>query len=169
MQTQEGMLNEGISLDTGLDSQASTYDNTSTEQKDESGSSGYVADAKRVQVDKDNINREIQGLGFENQNDVDNSFIVNKAKDLTLSLYNIDEMGKDLLSDHKIISEEELKFNIKLKCKVAKLLEENEHLKAHIQEKMFATTTLKNELRKSKEDSVDTKFAKPSILEKPPL
>ncbi|GJZ39382.1 hypothetical protein Tco_0585945 [Tanacetum coccineum] len=48
-------------------------------------------------------------LSFENQNDVDNPFIINKAKELTPSLYNIDEMRKDLLSDHKIISEEELK------------------------------------------------------------
>ncbi|GJU37030.1 hypothetical protein Tco_1185384 [Tanacetum coccineum] len=53
--------------------------------------------------------REKKGLGFEIQNNVENPFILNKSKELTPSLYNIDEMGKDLLSDHKIISEEELK------------------------------------------------------------
>ncbi|GJY31000.1 hypothetical protein Tco_0414495 [Tanacetum coccineum] len=46
---------------------------------------------------------------------------------------------------------------------------ENADLKAQIQEKVFADVALKNELRKLKENSVDTKFAKPSILGKPVL
>nr|GEV50117.1 hypothetical protein [Tanacetum cinerariifolium] len=40
---------------------------------------------------------------------------------------------------------------------------------AQIQEKVFANVALKNKLRKLKENSVDTKFAKPSILGKPVL
>ncbi|GKA92272.1 hypothetical protein Tco_0814197 [Tanacetum coccineum] len=39
-------------------------------------------------------------------------------------------------------------------------------LKAQIQEKVFANATLKNELRKLKGNSMDTKFIKPSILGK---
>ncbi|GJZ50920.1 hypothetical protein Tco_0605435 [Tanacetum coccineum] len=58
---------------------------------------------------EDNFNTGKQGLGFKNQNDVDNPFLLNKAMELTPSLYNTDEMGKDLLFDHKIILEEELK------------------------------------------------------------
>ncbi|GJY36550.1 hypothetical protein Tco_0421928 [Tanacetum coccineum] len=46
---------------------------------------------------------------------------------------------------------------------------ENADLKAQIQEKVFANAALKNELRKLKGNSVDTKFAKASILGKPPL
>ncbi|GJY89847.1 hypothetical protein Tco_0505043 [Tanacetum coccineum] len=46
---------------------------------------------------------------------------------------------------------------------------ENADLNAQIQEKVFAIAALKNELRKSLGNSVDTKFAKPSILEKLPL
>ncbi|GJX58814.1 hypothetical protein Tco_0290204 [Tanacetum coccineum] len=46
---------------------------------------------------------------------------------------------------------------------------ENADLKAQIQEKVFANAALKNELRKLKGNSVDTKFAKPSILRKPVL
>ncbi|GKA73558.1 hypothetical protein Tco_0779860 [Tanacetum coccineum] len=42
----------------------------------------------------------------------------------------------------------------------------NIDLKAQIQEKVFANVALKNELRKLKGNSVDTKFAKPSILGK---
>nr|GEX99126.1 reverse transcriptase domain-containing protein [Tanacetum cinerariifolium] len=43
---------------------------------------------------------------------------------------------------------------------------ENDDLKAQIQEKDFSTAALKNELRKLKGASVDTKFPKPSILGK---
>ncbi|GJY47536.1 hypothetical protein Tco_0436599 [Tanacetum coccineum] len=43
---------------------------------------------------------------------------------------------------------------------------ENVDLKAQIQEKVFANVALKNKLRKLKGNCVDTKFAKPSILEK---
>ncbi|GKE58956.1 hypothetical protein Tco_1498141 [Tanacetum coccineum] len=46
---------------------------------------------------------------------------------------------------------------------------ENADLKAKIQEKVFANVALKNELRKLKGNSMDTKFAKPSILGKPDL
>ncbi|GJX36325.1 hypothetical protein Tco_0247882 [Tanacetum coccineum] len=68
------------------------------------------------------------------------------------------------------------KINIELEHSVAKLLADNENktvenadLKAQIQEKVFANVALKNELRKLKGNSVDTKFAKPSILGKPVL
>ncbi|GJU05567.1 hypothetical protein Tco_1121997 [Tanacetum coccineum] len=46
---------------------------------------------------------------------------------------------------------------------------ENADLKAQIQEKVFAIAALKNELRKLKGNSVDTKFAKPSVLGKTTL
>ncbi|GKB09549.1 hypothetical protein Tco_0837861 [Tanacetum coccineum] len=46
---------------------------------------------------------------------------------------------------------------------------ENADLKAQIQEKVFANTALKNELRKLKGNIIDSKFAKASILGKMPL
>ncbi|GJZ93849.1 hypothetical protein Tco_0666052 [Tanacetum coccineum] len=49
------------------------------------------------------------------------------------------------------------------------LITQNANLKAQIQEKVFAIDALKNKLRKSKGNSVDTKFAKPSVLGKPIL
>ncbi|GJT46682.1 hypothetical protein Tco_0955397 [Tanacetum coccineum] len=58
---------------------------------------------------EDNVNMGKQGLGFENQNDDLNLSLLNKANELAPCLYNIDEMGKDSLFDHKIISDEELK------------------------------------------------------------
>nr|GEU70808.1 hypothetical protein [Tanacetum cinerariifolium] len=54
---------------------------------------------------------------------------------------------------------------VQLNCKSVK----NADLKAQIQEKNFANASLKNELRKLKENNMDTKFAKPSILGKPAL
>ncbi|GJR65672.1 hypothetical protein Tco_0011737 [Tanacetum coccineum] len=45
----------------------------------------------------------------------------------------------------------------------------DEELMAKLQEKVFAIVALKNELRKLKGNSMDTKFAKPSVLGKPIL
>nr|GFD34665.1 hypothetical protein [Tanacetum cinerariifolium] len=47
------------------------------------------------------------------------------------------------------------------------LLANNADLKAQIQEKVFAIAALKNDLRKLKGNSVDTKFAETSTLGKP--
>ncbi|GJS66118.1 hypothetical protein Tco_0680682 [Tanacetum coccineum] len=49
------------------------------------------------------------------------------------------------------------------------LLPNNVDLKAQIQKKVFAIAALKNDLRKLKGNSVDTKFAKTSVLGKPVL
>ncbi|GJS68388.1 hypothetical protein Tco_0682953 [Tanacetum coccineum] len=49
------------------------------------------------------------------------------------------------------------------------MITQNANLKAQILEKVFAVIALKNELRKSKGNSMDTKFAKPSVLRKPIL
>ncbi|GKE79331.1 putative ribonuclease H-like domain-containing protein, partial [Tanacetum coccineum] len=49
------------------------------------------------------------------------------------------------------------------------LLANNAELKAQIQEKVFAIVALKNDLRKLKGNSVDTKFDKTSVLGKPVL
>ncbi|GJX12242.1 hypothetical protein Tco_0202101, partial [Tanacetum coccineum] len=67
---------------------------------------------------EDNVKLGKQGLGFENKNDVENSSLLNKAKELAPCLHNIDKMGKYLLSDHKIISEEELKCEAEKRLKV---------------------------------------------------
>ncbi|GKC61209.1 retrovirus-related pol polyprotein from transposon TNT 1-94 [Tanacetum coccineum] len=61
-----------------------------------------------------------------------------------------------------------IRFGKKGKLAPSKTVE-NVDLKAQIQEKVFANAALKNELRKLKGKSVDTKFTKPSILGKPVL
>ncbi|GJV20769.1 hypothetical protein Tco_1369789 [Tanacetum coccineum] len=68
-------------------------------------------------------------------------------------------------------------INIELEHSVAKLLIQNEHLnkenktlKKHYKDiSVFAIAALKNDLRKLKGNSVDTKFAKTSVLGKPVL
>ncbi|GJQ99080.1 hypothetical protein Tco_0522065 [Tanacetum coccineum] len=67
---------------------------------------------------EDNVNTVKQGLCFENKNDVKNPSLFSKAKELAPFLYNIDEMGKDSLSDHKIISYDELKCEAEKRLKV---------------------------------------------------
>ncbi|GJR88079.1 hypothetical protein Tco_0212090 [Tanacetum coccineum] len=66
---------------------------------------------------------------------------------------------KDLYDSIKITRSKTIK-------QITSLLTNNVDLKAQIQEKVFAIATLKNDLRKLKRNSVDTKFAKTSVLGK---
>ncbi|GKB49767.1 hypothetical protein Tco_0900520 [Tanacetum coccineum] len=70
---------------------------------------------------EDNVNTRKQGLGFENQNEYVNPSLLNTSKELAPCLYNIDEMGKDEFSDHKIISEENLKCEAEKRLKVKQI------------------------------------------------
>nr|GEU32931.1 hypothetical protein [Tanacetum cinerariifolium] len=63
------MVNEGIGLDAGLDSEASTNDNTSTEQQKGSNSSGHAVDAKRARVDKVVSDKETVAVRSLSNND----------------------------------------------------------------------------------------------------
>ncbi|GKA47732.1 retrovirus-related pol polyprotein from transposon TNT 1-94 [Tanacetum coccineum] len=71
----------------------------------------------------------------------------------------------------KILNETSNKAKIKNEIEVLETINiELEHSMAKLlAEKVFANVALKNELRKLKGNSVDTKFAKPSILGKPVL
>ncbi|GJZ93735.1 hypothetical protein Tco_0665938, partial [Tanacetum coccineum] len=113
------LLNDEIS---NLKSQACEKDKKFTkenEKYDELQKVGPTDQTLRMLLPKeDNVNTRKQGLGFENQNDDVNPILLNKAKELAPCLYNIDEMGKDLLSNHKISSEEELKCEAEKRLKV---------------------------------------------------
>nr|GFB30567.1 hypothetical protein [Tanacetum cinerariifolium] len=69
---------------------------------------------------------------------------------------------KDLYDSIKITRSRTIK-------QTTSLLANNADSKAQIQEKVFAIAALKNDLRKLKGNSVDTKFAKTSVLGKPIL
>ncbi|GJT64041.1 gag-pol polyprotein [Tanacetum coccineum] len=68
-----------------------------------------------------------------------------------------------------IYDEEPMAERSKTTEQTTSLLANNAELKAQIQEKVFAIAALKNDLRKLKGNSVDTKFDKTSVLGKPVL
>ncbi|GKE30064.1 hypothetical protein Tco_1445448 [Tanacetum coccineum] len=76
---------------------------------------------------------------------------------------------KDLYDSIKKTRVQINNLNDLLVAQVNSMTIENVNLKAQIQGKVFANVALKNELRKLKGNSVDTKFSKPSILGKPVL
>ncbi|GJW05550.1 hypothetical protein Tco_1564406 [Tanacetum coccineum] len=129
------LVNEGIAVNdnmgvmesSGIKSENSSSETSFSRSVDEnrsfdiesSSSEGNHADVDiGSSNDKDNVNTGKHGLGFENQNDYVNPSLLNKVKELAPCLYNINEMGKDELSDHKIISEEELKCEAEKRLKV---------------------------------------------------
>nr|GEU78580.1 copia protein [Tanacetum cinerariifolium] len=69
----------------------------------------------------------------------------------------------------QILNETSNEANIKREINVLKTKNIDLERSAQIQEKVFANVALKNELRKLKGNSVDTKFEKPSIVGKPVL
>nr|GEX76738.1 hypothetical protein [Tanacetum cinerariifolium] len=71
---------------------------------------------------------------------------------------------KDLYDSIKKTRVQTKDLNDSLIAQVNSKTVKNADLKAQIQEKVFANVTLKNELKKLKGNSVDIKFAKPSIL-----
>ncbi|GJW11764.1 hypothetical protein Tco_1577591 [Tanacetum coccineum] len=73
---------------------------------------------------------------------------------------------KDLYDSIKTTRVQTKDHNDSLIAQINSKTIENADLKAQIQEKVFANVALKNELRKLKGNSVDTKFAKSSILRK---
>ncbi|GKE53042.1 hypothetical protein Tco_1488198 [Tanacetum coccineum] len=75
---------------------------------------------------------------------------------------NLKKHYKDLYNSIKITRSKPIE-------QTTSLLANNADFKAQIQEKVFANAALKNELRKLKGNSVNTKFSKPSILGKPVL
>ncbi|GJX52531.1 hypothetical protein Tco_0280900 [Tanacetum coccineum] len=87
-------------------------------------------------------------------------------------------LGATLVDDpfatrfHDSIMKEHLIFELQIAKNIehtTSLIANNDKFKAQIQEKGFAVAALKNELRKLTGNSVNTKFAKPSILGKPVL
>nr|GEV73272.1 hypothetical protein [Tanacetum cinerariifolium] len=89
--------------------------------------------------------------------------IINKENEhLNKENETIKKHYKDLYDSIKIMRSKTIE-------QTTSLLANNVDLKAQIQIKMFVIAALKNELRKLKGNSVDTKFAKTSILRKPVL
>nr|GEU33416.1 hypothetical protein [Tanacetum cinerariifolium] len=117
-----------------------------------------------------NIKREINALETRNI-DLESSVARLLAENEKLNKEN-----KHLKQTYKDLSDSIKKTSVQTKDHADSLIVqlnyktvENADLKAQIHEKVFANAALKNELRKSKGNNMDTKFAKPSILRKPVL
>ncbi|GJS79397.1 hypothetical protein Tco_0729278 [Tanacetum coccineum] len=117
-----------------------------------------------------NIKREINVLETRNI-DLESSMARLLAENVKLNEENehLKQTYKDLSDSIKKTSvqtkDHAYSLIVQLNCKSV----ENANLKAQIQEKVFANVALINELRKLKGNSMDTKFATPSILGKPVL
>ncbi|GJX67463.1 hypothetical protein Tco_0303190 [Tanacetum coccineum] len=117
-----------------------------------------------------NIKREINVLKTRNI-DLESSVAILLAENDKLNKEN-----EHLKQTYKYLSDSIKKTSVQTKDHVDSLIVqlncksvENADLKARIQEKVFANTTLKNELRKINGTNVDTKLAKSSTLGKPVL
>ncbi|GJR13386.1 hypothetical protein Tco_0796038 [Tanacetum coccineum] len=134
----------------------------------------------------DNMTTELSDQSLESENGKQVSILnvkSNEAKVLNMDIDVIETINIEL--EHKVAKllkeNETLKRHYKemfdsIKTTRAKniehttsLIANNDKFKAQIQEKGFAVAALKNELRKLTGNSVNTKFAKPSILGKPVL
>ncbi|GJX24536.1 hypothetical protein Tco_0230832 [Tanacetum coccineum] len=102
------LVTKGIAMDDNLVVMQSIVDSSTF--------SGNDADADiGTPYDSDTVSKTYQTLRMFPPKE---NSILNKAKELTPSLYSIDEMGQDLLSDHKIIFKEELKCEAEKRLKV---------------------------------------------------
>ncbi|GJW76381.1 hypothetical protein Tco_0138063 [Tanacetum coccineum] len=92
-----------------------------------------------------------------------------KNKHLHKENEHLKQTYKDLYDSIKKTRVQTKDHNDSLFIKLNNKSTKNANLKAQIQEKVFAIAASKNKLRKLKGNSVDTKFAKPSVLGKPVL
>ncbi|GJZ62367.1 hypothetical protein Tco_0618504 [Tanacetum coccineum] len=151
-----------------------SFDNMTTEFSNQSLESENISLKKTVaQLQKDFSRMEAHcvniELKYQNQalKDRQHDQILNETKNEKLHKENehLKQTYKDLYDSIKKTRVQTKYFNDSLIAQVNSKTVENADLKAQIQEKVFADVALKNELRKLKGNSVDTKFAKPSILE----
>ncbi|GJZ60078.1 hypothetical protein Tco_0615894 [Tanacetum coccineum] len=162
IQTQEGNVNMSKAWDTGL--VVTKSNGTESGKQDESSPSGNDTDTDDADIrpsydiepmvkDDCNINPDSSDMNHKSIFKIRETLSILKEKGTKVK-HEIDEI--------EII-------NIELEHSVAKLLKENKHVKAWIQEKVFANATLQNEIRKLTGKNVDPNFRKASILGKPPV
>ncbi|GJW42468.1 hypothetical protein Tco_0071267 [Tanacetum coccineum] len=165
MQPQESKIDMGKALDNGL--VVIESNGTESEVQDDSSRSRNDTDADDADIkpiydeepmlsNKAKIEKEIDVLETMNI-ELEHSVAKLRKENETLKQH-----YKDLYDSIKITRS-------KTTEQTTSLLANNVELKAQIQEKVFAIDALKNDLRKLKGNSIDTKFDKTSVLEKPVL
>ncbi|GJS24546.1 hypothetical protein Tco_0453178 [Tanacetum coccineum] len=150
MQTQESKIDMGKAIDVDL---VITYSSeTESEVQDDNIRSGNDTDADDAYI-RPIYDEEPMAESLKSRL---HGQILNKES-------NQAKLKKEIDAYETINIELEHTKNIE---QTTSLITQNADLKAQIQEKVFAIAALKNKLRKSKGNSVDTKFAKTSVLGK---
>ncbi|GJV51109.1 hypothetical protein Tco_1446850 [Tanacetum coccineum] len=147
MQTQESKIDTGKAVDADLVVTESS--GTESEVQDDSSRSGNDTDADDA---------DIRPIYDEEP----------MAEVQLTAECNIFAIGQQHTEQPEIINEGRVDQSKTIE-QTTSLLANNADLKAQIQEKVFAIAALKNDLRKLKGYSVDTKFDKTSVLGKPVL
>ncbi|GJU55045.1 hypothetical protein Tco_1228759 [Tanacetum coccineum] len=188
MQTQESKIDTGKAVDADL--VVTERSGTESEVQDDSSRSGNDTDAEDADIrpiyDEEPM-AEVQLTAKCNifaigQQHTEQPKIINEAKikkeidvleTMNIELeHNVAKLRKEnetLKKHYKDLYDSIKITRSKTIEQTTSLLANNADLKAQIQEKVFAIAALKNDLRKLKGNSVDTKFAKTSVLGKPVL
>ncbi|GJR01634.1 hypothetical protein Tco_0524618 [Tanacetum coccineum] len=163
MQTQESKIDTGKALDADLvDTESIRTDSTVQDDSNKSGNDTYAddADIRPIYDEEPMAEAKMKRIWdvLETMNiELEHSVAILRKENETLKQH-----YKDLYDSIKITRS-------KTTEQTTSLLANNAELKAQIQEKVFAIAALKNDLRKLKGNSVDTKFDKTSVLGKPVL
>ncbi|GJT40394.1 hypothetical protein Tco_0940259 [Tanacetum coccineum] len=152
-------------LDSSLDNQTTDYSKQSLESENillKKTVAQFQKDFSRMEAHS-KIKKEIDAyetINIELEHSV--AKILTENEHLNKENETLKKNYKDLYDSIKITRSKTIE-------QTTSLLANNADLKAQIQEKVFAIATLKNDFRKLKGNSVDTKFAKTSVLGKPIL
>ncbi|GKB92120.1 hypothetical protein Tco_0964392 [Tanacetum coccineum] len=147
---------KSLMLDSSFDNQTTEYSNQSLESENillKKTVAQFQKDFSRMEAHS-KIKKEIDVLETMNI-ELEHSVAKLRKENETLKKH-----YKDLYDSIKITRS-------KTTEQTTSLLANNAELKAQIQEKVFAIAALKNDLRKLKGNSIDTKFDKTSVLGKP--
>ncbi|GKB56224.1 hypothetical protein Tco_0912410 [Tanacetum coccineum] len=150
-------------LDSLLDNKTTEFSNQSLESENISLKSGQHGQILNETSNKAKMKKEIDAfemINIELEHSMAKLLTVNEH--LNKENETLKKHYKDLYDSIKITRAKTIEHT-------TSLITQNDDLKAQIQEKVFAIAALKNKLRKLKRNSVDTKFARPSVLGKPVL
>nr|GEW62747.1 hypothetical protein [Tanacetum cinerariifolium] len=171
MQTQESKIDTGKAVDAGL--VVIESNGTKSKVQDNSRRSGNDIDAIDEDIrpiyDEEPM-AEVQlttecNIFAIGQQHTEQPEIINEEH----SVAKLRKENETLKRHYKNLCDSIKIMRSKTREQTTSLLANNADLKAQIQEKVFAIAALKNDLRKLKGYSVDTKFAKTSALGKPVL
>ncbi|GJU81174.1 hypothetical protein Tco_1283539 [Tanacetum coccineum] len=177
MQTQESKIDTGKAVDDDLVVRESS--GTESKVQDNNIGSGNDTDADDADIRPIYDEEPMAKVGLTRQhgqilNEKSNKAKIKKEIDVLETMnIELEHSVAKLRTENETLKKHYKDLYDSIKITISKTIEQttsllanNVDLKAQIQEKVFAIASLKNDLRKLKENIVDTKFAKTSVLEK---